>query len=200
MTLTIISTYLLNSLTIFANISPPPELASLSRTLKETSTLLDWAPHLCALPSMQKHTDAVLTRAYSVLTKSATLVTTSTQMSRELYAVRAYALHLLLHTSQGTIDPNTFWDQAMKFATVLVKGSKTAETAAAKVVLTTFDELAERSQAIDPGRWRQGTSWIDFCDFWMGFAIKVRGAALYTLRKRSHGQRCRLGMSQRWIA
>jgi separase len=194
---TLISTYLLHALVILSHkfqsqSHSQSQWQALSNTLQSTPTLLQWLPHL---PSLQpKHKDSILTRAYSVLAKlpsspspspSNHPASNSSSNSRTTFELRTYALHYLLHTSPGCIEPNTFWDQATKFCIVFVRSSSShlpstsntrgqTEDEVVKAVLSAFGVLVSGVNAReDQGGWMRGRGFVGFCECWMGFAKRV---------------------------
>jgi hypothetical protein len=83
------------------NANATNDLESFSNALSTSLSLLAWTPSLSVLPT--KHTDSVLTRTYTVLTKSLARCQIN---AREIFAIRSYALSCLIHTTPGTVEPN----------------------------------------------------------------------------------------------
>lgn len=177
----LVSTYLLHAITVTLSanaVSPLLDPSLLSTALQTTPTLLQWLPYLSALPT--KHKDSILTRVYSLLTKSFPSATSSAAIAVTLphvtLSLRTYALKCLLHTS-GSLDPNTFWDQVIKFGVSFVKASTTQaqnEEEVIGVVLRAFAELARLAgERENEWRWISGRGFIGFCEYWMGFAKRV---------------------------
>ena len=73
-------------------------------------------PSLSVLPT--KHTYFILTRAYTVLTKSSARYQAN---AREIFAIWSYTLSCPIHTTPGTVEPNTFLDQETKFGRAFSK-------------------------------------------------------------------------------
>jgi separase len=170
---TLISTYLLHSLTIPLVSKIPPKLADYTSSLLSEPTLLSWLPHIrCLSP---KHLDSVLTRAYTALTKSSTAY--SQAHPQLVLSIRAYALRCLLHTTPGTMEPNTFWDQTTKFGAAFIKSlasPSTKQDDVTRTVLATFSDLVkEAKNREDAATFLKGRGFLGFCEFWMGFAKKV---------------------------
>ncbi|KAH7929994.1 hypothetical protein BV22DRAFT_1001613 [Leucogyrophana mollusca] len=163
--LTLISTYLLHALTLAAH----NHIDTLSDALSTAPTLVTWMPHFACLP--EKHTDALLTRAYTVLTK-ACATPDAAHSPCSILLIRMYSLRCLLCTSPGTVQPTTFWDQAQKFSTLFVRvPSKTeTETDAAGLVSGCIEALVRAA----PPEFLQCTSFVGLCEFWMGFAKRGR--------------------------
>ncbi|KAF8878488.1 peptidase family C50-domain-containing protein [Gymnopilus junonius] len=107
-----------------------------------TRSLLSWLPLFTPLPS--KHTDSLLTRTYTALTKLALHLHHHPARQRG----RTYALRCLIHTSPGTIEATTFWDQVTRFATAFAK--------------------ATPSKAEE-----QATRILGFCEHWTAFAKRA---------------------------
>lgn len=171
--LTLISTYLLHSLTISLVSAVAPPLEDYTSALLSNPTLLAWLPHFRLLPA--KHLDSVLTRAYTALTKSST-VFAQTHPSLVLL-IRVYALRCLLHTAPGTMEPSTFWDQTTKFGIAFIKSipsSSTKQDDATQSVLTAYSDLFEGARNREDGvTFLQGRGFVGFCEHWMGFAKRV---------------------------
>jgi separase len=170
--LTLISTYLLHSLTIPIFSSVPSPLEDYTSSLLSKPTLLTWLPHMRHLPA--KHLDSVLTRAYAALTKSSTVY--SHAHPHLVLSIRAYALRCLLHTTPGTMEPNTFWDQTAKFGTAFIKSTSpsTKQDDAARTILAAYSDLVkEAKNREDVVKFLKGRGFLGFCEYWMGFAKKV---------------------------
>lgn len=184
--LTIISSYLSSALTILTSIISRPQSAlprpakaqtpwvSFVDTLTNHHTLIDWMPSLA--PLTQKHLDPILTRAYSLLTKTtSTLAPSSDAEARALYLIRIYGLFCLAYTSKGIIEkPDTFWAQASKFSHTYVKTcSSSSEVTISTVVGQSFSKLVGYAKARDDPQFLSGKGFVRFCENWTGFASKV---------------------------
>lgn len=171
----LISTYFLHSLTCVLSCPTLPDPTSLWGALNKERTLLHWIEHLPSLPS--KHRDSALTKGYSLLAKVTTTLQNSTS-PRLIFSLRTYALHLLLLTTPGSLEANTFWDQVFKFCLSFVKSSSAqgdTEDAILSVVMGVFREVvdaAERRE--DAGTWMAGRGFVGALEYWMGFAKRVR--------------------------
>ncbi|EKM60615.1 uncharacterized protein PHACADRAFT_203784 [Phanerochaete carnosa HHB-10118-sp] len=193
--LTLTSNYLLYSLFAFSyttfTTSAAPQTPSLlthfADSLSNTSTLLQWIPSLKKLSP--KHMDSILTRAYTSITKSSALTHCAPLDAKPMYAIRVYALQLLLRTSPSVLRPSTFWDQVVKFTVAFVKdvasGSASAEVKdnATRTILATFEMmkeavLATRADGDIQGTWLGGSGFVGFCEYWMDFARRANDAAL----------------------
>ncbi|KIP07348.1 hypothetical protein PHLGIDRAFT_30059 [Phlebiopsis gigantea 11061_1 CR5-6] len=198
--LTLISNHLLYSIisfsyTTFSGLEPAQSLASLTTpplaayadALSETPTLLQWLPHLGRLPS--KHTDSILTRAYTAITKASVLANSSPSDAKAMLRIRVYALHLLLHATPSIIKPSTFWDQTVKFTVAFIKdtasGSVSADVKndATRMVLSVFSDIlniaiATRTKDDERAAWLSGSGFMGFCEYWMEFAIRGNDTAL----------------------
>jgi len=79
--------------------------------------------------------------------------------SSESLSLRTYGLHCLQHTSPGSLDPNTLWDQATKFGVSFVEASTAqgqGEEEVVEVVLETFGELVRLAGVREDGREWEG--------------------------------------------
>ncbi|KAG2136721.1 peptidase family C50-domain-containing protein [Suillus clintonianus] len=171
MLLTLISTYLMHSITLLAHLaissssSTTPDL--FSAALLESGTILTWMPCCVSLPS--KHIDTVLTRTYSVLTKSCSSISAS---SRSTFLIRMYALRCLLCTSVGTVQPNTFWEQVQKSCAAYVKSSspmsEAEELSVARLVSESLGEVVQIAQS--RSSFVEGKSFVLLCETWTSFA------------------------------
>ena len=188
--LNLISTYLLHVLIVKARPDKATsksieELAS-SLTSPITRSLLHWFPNFASLP--EKHTDYLLTRAYSTLTKLCSSFSTSPNKSdpkfkgqicspESLFTLRTYALRCLCHTSPGVIQAGTFWDQATSFSVALAKASsKSCEDRAARLVLDVYSEIASLAMKRSDHETFMGLdvkAFLTFCDYWTSFAKRV---------------------------
>ncbi|KAF7793315.1 hypothetical protein EIP86_004427 [Pleurotus ostreatoroseus] len=189
--LTLLSTYLLQSMTAIAynlfraaSESSQDEIEALCSVLHEDKALISWLPHFTSLPS--SHLDSVLTRAYTTLAKSTQLYTDTGRMAVAIYRIRVYGILCLAYTSPGVLDPNTFWNQAVKYTTFFVKhaacqfdSSETGQDSAlasdvAATICTTFTELVDIAMARpDSATFVGGRGLITFCQYWTSFAKRV---------------------------
>jgi len=188
--LNLISTYLLHILVVKtrpdkATSKSIEELASLLAS-PTTRSLLHWFPNFTGLPA--KHTDYLLTRTYSTLTKLCSSFSTTPNKSdsklkvqipspESLFILRTYALRCLCHTSPGVIQAGTFWDQATSFAATLAKASqKSSEDRATRLVLDAYSEIASLAMKRSDGETFAGVNvkgFLAFCDSWTSFAKRV---------------------------
>ena len=189
--LTLISTYLLHAVIIYAR-SGTITSNALATTLNSPSStsLLAWVPSLTSLPT--KHMDSLLTRAYTTLTKLALsptpipkthLKSTSAvdPSPESIFILRMYALRCLVHTSPGTIETNMVWDQVARFTTTFIKATASdvaLEERCTTIVLSAYADLVERVEmrpdrdifmAID----QKGKGFLGFCEYWMEFTKRV---------------------------
>ena len=189
--LTLISTYLLHAVIIYAR-SETITSNALATTLNSPSStsLLAWVPSLTSLPT--KHMDSLLTRAYTTLTKLALSPTPipkthlkSTSVvdpsPESIFILRMYALRCLVHTSPGTIETNMVWDQVARFTTTFIKATASdvaLEERCTTIVLSAYADLVERVEmrpdrdifmAID----QKGKGFLGFCEYWMEFTKRV---------------------------
>lgn len=160
---TLISTYFLHAFTLF-----PLSPLSSNSLLSSTNTLIYWIPHLSSLST--KHKDTILMRTYSLLSKQ------SPSSPRTAFSLCTYALRCLLCTTPGSLDPNTFWDQAAKFGASFVKAGSAplGEDEVVCVVLRTFAQLVQGAEEREDRRdWASGRGFVGFCEYWMSFAKRV---------------------------
>jgi separase len=167
----LISTYLLHA--IIYTTHSPCDASFISTALHTTPTLLQWLPHLPSLPQVHKH--SIITRAYTVLTNFSSSFTSVSP--RAIFSIRTYSLHCLLHTTPASLDPTTFWDQATKFCVSYVKACMThphGEEVEEAIVLGTFVDLVQlATDREDYESWTNGRGFVNFCEYWMGFAKRV---------------------------
>ncbi|KAH7913084.1 peptidase family C50-domain-containing protein [Hygrophoropsis aurantiaca] len=168
--LTLISTYLLHALiAVTHHAFASQQLDTLTSTLSTSPTLLTWMPYLKSLP--EKHNDVLLTRAYTVLTKTSSANVTAS--SRSIFLLRVYCLRCLLCASSGTVQSSTFWDQTQKFSTVLVRSlsptSSNLEIDAAGLISNAIEQIVQTAITHQPA-FLQCKSFVGVCEFWMGFA------------------------------
>ncbi|KAG5644204.1 hypothetical protein DXG03_008867 [Asterophora parasitica] len=157
------------------------KLVALEMALTHTeTTLAAWIPHCTLMPP--KQLDSLLTRAYSNLTKSCA---TSKSNFQAVFSLRMYALVCLAHTSAGTIEPSTFWDQVVRFGGAFVKSQSCAEKDMMLIVLFAFSDLAGRLGKRSDGEFFAGKGFAGFCEYWMAFAKK--GISLGVSSSSKHG-------------
>ncbi|VDC05614.1 unnamed protein product [Peniophora sp. CBMAI 1063] len=173
------ASFLLHALIVNANL--PHDLMKLTHALASpnTTSLTTW---ICACPSIPtKYADGLLTRAYTALAKR-----TSDQSLDPCPALhlRQHALQCLLLTTPGTVEPATFWDQAVKFgvgfaratpALWLAGGGSTfeKEKEATRRVMDVYHVLYEGAQKREDARaFCAGKAFLNFCDYWLGYAKK----------------------------
>lgn len=195
--LTLVSTYLLHAVIIYAR-SGTITINALAKTLNSpgSASLLAWVPSLTSLPT--KHMDSLLTRAYTSLTKlalSPTPVpkthlksTSAVDPSPEsIFILRMYALRCLVHTSPGTVETSVVWDQVARFTTTFVKATASEialEERCTAIVLSVYADLVDRIEmrpdrdvfmAID----QKGKGFLGFCEYWMDFTKRVSRSLIF---------------------
>jgi len=191
---------------------PKPSVQALARLLHDSqSTLLEWVQlrqqHLSNIPS--KQLDALLTRVYTSLGKlcsagapsgpdntKRTIAISKPQAQtqeastpEEIFALRSYAVRCLALASPGTIEPDTFWDQARRFGVALAKPysgpgtTKSEQDRVGGLVLAFCASLEEIcSDRGDKDTFMRygaddetaGGGFKKFCEFWIGFVKRVR--------------------------
>ena len=157
-------------------------MALLAGTLHDSPTLLGWTPLCSQLPA--KQCDVLLTRAYTSLTS---IPSKQPAPAEHLFRIRNYALMCLLRTSGSTVGPKTFWDQAIKSATLFTKNSspknKDEERRLCQLVTSAFSELlALVEERANKDEFLRGKAFIGFCDSWIGFSksVSLGMAAFYS--------------------
>lgn len=193
--LSLVSTYFAHALTVLGHSSLSPSIEHFHATFTSSSpTLLTWLPTFVSLP--EKHTDSILTRAYTAINRmcSSSSVpnrtkgnssSTDDSHSRAVFCLRMYALSCLIQTLPGTIDPNSFWDQATRSGASYVKtfaNVQQGEEQAIQVILKAYIDLvahAERRSdresfmCVTGNLESEGKSFHGFCEYWMAFAKRV---------------------------
>ena len=192
---TLLSSYLLHALTAVSHIglraSDSIDPKNFCDAIYKTETLIYWLPHLQLLPT--KHKDSVLTRTYTALNRATSnLQVTCPKDAKALYRIRLYGLLCLAHTSPGTIDADTFWNQVAKWTVVCAKdldhtgcmGDSEAMASFIVTVSATFNEVIEHTrQREDHMSFMNGRGFLAFCEYWMSFARRVSGIhCLYSKR------------------
>lgn len=168
--LTLISTYLLHALTVALHTTT--DLPALLALLHDPTVpaLLSWTPALSRLP--EKQHDNVFTRAYTVTSRFATSSGTAPSSA---YSLRTYSLLCLAHTRPSVIAPNTFWEQATKFAAAFAKEQTVKPAEGARTVLDGSARLvACVEQRSDYAEFMAGPAFARFCEYWGRFAKQVR--------------------------
>ncbi|KAH9478241.1 Separin [Psilocybe cubensis] len=182
--LNLVSLYLLYALIIKSHGSNSVDELSKSLSSPTTHSLLSWLPMLSALPA--KHTDSLLTRAYTAVNKlcstSSSLPPTKSKAHpspQSIFILRMYALRCLAHTTPGTIEANTFWDQATRYASVFVKATpQKGEEQTTSMILHAFGQLVDLAeQRTDREAFmsveQQEKGFLRLCEHWLSFAKRA---------------------------
>ncbi|OBZ78082.1 hypothetical protein A0H81_02757 [Grifola frondosa] len=186
--LNLISTYLLQALTVLCNTT---DVSAFVTTLFDYNTLLQWAPRLSQLT--EKQHGSIFTRAYAVLARYA-----SADISPcAAYRIRIYALLCLAHTRSSVILPGTFWDQAVKFASIFATSiAEDCEDNARQVMCLCAQLVSCTQQRVDHVEFMTGIPFVRFCEYWSTFAKQIGDltvlddiAALIRIAGRSIGNR-----------
>ena len=184
--LTLASTYLTYALTIFTHVVFPAlntkdshqSLEAFSQALTTAPSLVSWIPFFSSLPV--KQLDSSLTRAYASLTKACT---SCKLQPNAIFQLRMYAVACLSHTSTGTVEPDTFWDQVCRFGGAFIKSRDCTEEQAMSIVLSAYYNLMDGVEKRKVGDvFMAGKGFVGFCEYWMAFAKKV-GHLLYRCRR-----------------
>ena len=159
-----------------------------SLTLPTSFSFLTWVPSIASLPV--KQTDAMLTPSYLAITKlcstststtsstAKTKATNSSPNSERVFQLRMYALRCLCHSSRGTAESGTFWEQVTRSAVALVKDSQSLfpeeEEKVTNLVLCEYAEMLACAQKRKDGlSFLEGKGFAGFCEYWMAFAKRV---------------------------
>ncbi|KAI6040844.1 peptidase family C50-domain-containing protein [Pisolithus marmoratus] len=154
--------------------------------LQDHPGLLDLAQRIANESISEKTKDALLTRAYTSLTKACSLLssnshTTSGSNLRSIFYLRIYALSCLLYTSPDTIEPPTFWDQVHKACVAYARVSmvptpphdaKTPEVAVASYISQTVHGLVGRVNDLGLRGFLEAKAFLRVCELWMNLAKK----------------------------
>ncbi|KAK0203498.1 cysteine peptidase C50 [Desarmillaria ectypa] len=195
--LTLVSNYFMYALVVITSTYfPPPKstlrpsklptdfLTNLADTLRNEFTLMSWMPFFQRLPA--KHIDFILTRIYSVLTKSIPAEIMQSNASSAFF-IRMHALCCLAYTSPGTVgSQDIFWEQPTKYAAVYMKSllseqpsSSDVHQQAANILVMAFSHLvaiAETNQ--DSANFLKGKGFVAFCEYWTELANRNGNVAL----------------------
>ncbi|KAK0494593.1 cysteine peptidase C50 [Armillaria luteobubalina] len=187
--LTLISNYFMYALVVITSTYFPPSkstlrpsklptdfLTHLEDTLRREFTLISWMPFFQRLPP--KHMDFILTRIYSVLTKSIPAELMQSNNSSAFF-IRMHGLCCLAYTSPGTVgSPDVFWEHPTKYAAVYMKSllseqpsSSDVQQQAANTLVQAFSHLvsiAEMKQ--DSAEFLKGKGFLAFCEYWIELA------------------------------
>ncbi|KAI6127502.1 peptidase family C50-domain-containing protein [Pisolithus croceorrhizus] len=161
--------------------------------LQHHPSLLDLAQRVTNESISEKTTDALLTRAYTSLTKACNRLlpdthTISDSDLRSVFYLRIYGISCLLYTSPGTIKPSTFWDQVQKACMAYARTSidptsphdaRTSEVAVASYISQTIRELVGRLESVGSRDFLEARAFLGVCDLWMNLA--KRGGDMTTL-------------------
>ncbi|KAI6148818.1 peptidase family C50-domain-containing protein [Pisolithus tinctorius] len=160
--------------------------------LQDHPSLLDLAQRTTSECISEKTKDALLTRAYTSLTKACSHLSSNTHTTngsnlRSIFYLRIYALSCLLYTSPDTIKPSTFWDQVQKACTAYARASvdsslsrdvKTSEAAAASYISQTLHGLAGRINGLVLRSFLEASAFLGVCEFWMTLAKRTGDMAM----------------------
>lgn len=181
--LNLVSVYLLYALIILSQPDGAAQDLSTALNSPKTRSLLSWLPSLSSLPA--KHTDSLLTRAYTAINNLCSSASSSSSKSKpitspeSIFTLRMYALRCLAHTTPSTIDANMFWNQATRYTGIFVKATPPkGEEQTTSMILHAFDELVQLAEqrtdrdvflAVE----EKGKGFLGFCEHWTNFANRV---------------------------
>lgn len=181
--LNLLSVYLLYVLIIIlqSDGAACQDLAAVLRS-PQTQSILSWLPFLSSFPT--EHVDYLLTRAYTAINAicssvSSPLTIPANNSPESIFVLRIYALCFLVHTSPGLIDPNTFWNQAMRHTGIFVKATPSkGHEQITPTILHAFDNLMQfvekrKDRDVFLEADETGKGFRGFCDCWTGFANRV---------------------------
>ena len=177
-----ISTYLIQALaTTCLTISTADEIDELARILTSANThcVYSWLPLF--QPMQAKQVDSLLTRAYTSITKACTSRPSSRSKAsppspHSTYLLRGYALKCLVSASPGTVEPDAFWDQLVRFTGSFARSCAEAkdETMGSHLILSTFETVLQAAESrSDTSTFLDGSKFLGFCDYWITFAKRV---------------------------
>jgi len=190
------STYLIQALTTTCFVHDNLNDLSTRITSPNSPNICAWLPTLRALPP--KNVDSVLTRAYSAITKACTNAKAKGTPT-SIFQLRIYALKCLIQASPGTVRPDSFWDQLIRFVASFSKTCTDAkqQESGATLVLRAFEDIVQLAEVRpDAGEFLDGPKFMSFCDVWISFAKRVCASSLSEFRADIPR---RVGMFLPWI-
>ena len=164
--LTLLATFLLHAVTILSRRTD--DLATILSLLRDPSapSLFAWASILSALPA--KHHDALFTRTYTVMAKAASQPGVPMQHA---FALRMYALECLARTRPSVVAPDTFWDQAVKWARFHAAEPLAGDESRIQDILQSVQRLVlSLRQREDHAPFLEGSGFARFCEVWVFWA------------------------------
>lgn len=174
LTLTLLATFLLHSVTALSRRTD--DLAEILSLLRDPSTpsLFAWAPIFAALPA--KHHDALFTRTYTVMAKAASHPGVPMQHA---FALRMYALGCLARTRPGVVAPDTFWDQAVKWARFHAAEPLAGDESRIQDILQSVQRLVQSlREREDYASFLEDPGFARFCEVWVFWAQQVGHSVL----------------------
>ncbi|KAF9489736.1 hypothetical protein BDN71DRAFT_1511885 [Pleurotus eryngii] len=165
-TLMLLSTYFLHVITVLLHHGS--HIQAFISHFAGPSSLLAWAPRLHNAINA-KHLETIMTRTYTTLVKSQP----ANLSPGVTFTLRCHALACLIYTSPQTVSPDTFWDQAVKYAGSLLKSAGQDEDTVS-LISDSFEDLISRVNI-----WKQKVSFtknsqfIAFCECWAAAAKRA---------------------------
>ncbi|KAF9233396.1 peptidase family C50-domain-containing protein [Melanogaster broomeanus] len=149
--------------------------------LQNSHSLLAWAPNMNGDVIPEKTRDALLTRAYTAITKTCTVLSSNNEGIADpecIFRLRVYALSCLLYTTPGTIKSATFWDQVQSACLSYARASSTSsnsndkeeESTIAACISSHLSELVGLVHELQVPAFPEGRSFVQMCEMWMSFA------------------------------
>lgn len=96
-----------------------------------------------------------------------------------------YALRCLAYTTPGTIEANTFWDQATRYAGVFVKTTpQKGEEQTTSMILHGYAQLVDLAEQRSDREMfmsieQEGKGFLGLCEHWLSFAKRVNSSCMF---------------------
>ncbi|KAL4259196.1 separase [Pleurotus pulmonarius] len=165
-TLTLLSTYFLHVITVLLHHNT--HIQAFTSHFGGPSSLLAWAPRLHDAIDA-KHLDTIMTRTYTTLVKSQP----PNLSPGATFTLRCYGLACLIYTSSQTIGPDTFWDQAVKYAGSFLKTAGQDEDAASLISASFQDIMSRVDISKQEASFTKSSQFIAFCECWTAVAKRA---------------------------
>ncbi|KAH9925586.1 uncharacterized protein B0H18DRAFT_955090, partial [Fomitopsis serialis] len=165
----LVATFLLHSMSVLSRRTD--DVAAMLTTLRDPSipSLFLWAPTFKVLPS--KHHDSLFTRTYTAMAKAASLPGVAMQHA---FGLRMYALECLAQTRPGVIVPETFWEQAVKWARFHAAEPVAGDESRTQDILQSVQRLVlSISQREDDSSFIGSPGFSRFCEVWVLWAQQM---------------------------
>ncbi|KAL1738373.1 hypothetical protein HDZ31DRAFT_70073, partial [Schizophyllum fasciatum] len=145
-------------------------MAAFAQALHSQPTLITWRSVLA--PTLSKHADSLLTRAYTALTRGMAGIEMGPLPALE---VRCYALTCLALTTPGTVESPTFWGHVNKcLLDYASKCSAEKDGYSAEAVLPRIASIVDHAEGRpDATEFMSGPRYLGFCETWTSFARRA---------------------------